>query len=107
MATARFSRRVESFVCIACGRPVEGDGFTDHCPACLVSLHVDVNPGDRLAACGGVMLPTTVEFGVKEHRLRYSCQACGYSRSVRAAKDDSLDALLGVAREAARRKLQG
>ncbi|MEK7158524.1 MAG: RNHCP domain-containing protein, partial [Patescibacteria group bacterium] len=42
-----FQRRVEDFTCESCGAQVTGDGYTNHCPQCLVSKHVDVYPGDR------------------------------------------------------------
>lgn len=47
----------ETFVCKVCGRTVvpEGAGSShrNHCPNCLYSLHVDINPGDRESDCGG------------------------------------------------------
>ena len=42
-----FTRKVEDFTCEHCGREVHGNGYTNHCPHCLHSKHVDVNPGDR------------------------------------------------------------
>ena len=50
-----FERNVEDFVCTVCGQQVEGNGYTNHCPKCLSSLHVDINPGDRASSCYGVM----------------------------------------------------
>jgi len=47
-----FTRNIENFTCERCGAAVEGNGFTNHCPACLCSKHVDINPGDRAAARG-------------------------------------------------------
>ena len=48
-----------AFVCAACGARVtpEGAGSAqrNHCPECLCSLHLDTQPGDRAAGCGGVM----------------------------------------------------
>ena len=47
----------ESFTCKQCGRLVvsggAGSGHRNHCPNCLSSLHLDVEPGDRAADCGG------------------------------------------------------
>ena len=46
----------ESFTCKVCGRLVtpEGAGSShrNHCPYCLSSLHVDIEPGDRCRRCG-------------------------------------------------------
>src|SRR5581483_786844 len=52
-----FTRRKENFRCLHCGTPVRGSGYTNHCPRCLWSRHVDVNPGDRAAECGAAMEP--------------------------------------------------
>jgi hypothetical protein len=57
----KFTRRIEDFLCGNCGATVTGDGYTNHCPACLWSQHVDINPGDRAAACGALMRPSAVE----------------------------------------------
>jgi Zn finger protein HypA/HybF involved in hydrogenase expression len=48
-----FKRTIEDFTCEHCGEQVTGNGFTNHCPQCLWSKHVDIDPGDRLALCGG------------------------------------------------------
>ena len=39
----------EDFICENCGKDVEKSSYTarDHCPYCLYSKHVDINPGDR------------------------------------------------------------
>ena len=45
----------ETFVCKVCGRTVvpqgAGSDHSNHCPTCLSSLHVDIEPGDRAADC--------------------------------------------------------
>ena len=54
----------DSFTCKHCGRLVvsagAGTGHRNHCPNCLTSLHLDVEPGDRSAHCGGLMDPVAV-----------------------------------------------
>ena len=51
----------ESFVCKVCGKTVvptgAGSDHRNHCPYCLSSQHLDNEPGDRAAECGGVMEP--------------------------------------------------
>lgn len=42
-----FTKTVEDFICAHCGTHVRGNGYTNHCPECLWSKHVDNNPGDR------------------------------------------------------------
>ena len=53
----------EGFTCAVCGKVVEPLNYSarDHCPYCLCSLHVDVNPGDRLAECHGILKPIDIE----------------------------------------------
>lgn len=54
----------DSFICKVCGRLVvsagAGSDHRNHCPNCLSSLHVDIEPGDRESDCGGVMEPVAV-----------------------------------------------
>ena len=49
----------DSFTCKVCGRLVvptgAGSDHRNHCPNCLSSLHLDIEPGDREADCGGIM----------------------------------------------------
>jgi hypothetical protein len=49
MENKRFVKNDDFFVCVHCGKEVKPLGYTsrDHCPFCLWSVHVDVNPGDR------------------------------------------------------------
>lgn len=52
----------DTFTCKHCGRVVvpigAGTQHRNHCPNCLVSLHLDDEPGDRAADCGGQMEPS-------------------------------------------------
>lgn len=91
----KFSKRVENFVCEVCGTKVKGNGFTDHCPNCLWSKHVDINPGDRSAECDGLMEPVGITQG-KEDKLRivYRCQKCGYQRVNNAVPEDNLERII-------------
>src|SRR3989344_2693847 len=52
-----FKKVIEDFTCEHCDTFVEGDGYTNHCPKCLWSLHVDNEPGDRANNCNGLMEP--------------------------------------------------
>ena len=49
MEQKRFTKNDNGFICAHCGKEVEPLGYTsrNHCPFCLWSLHVDINPGDR------------------------------------------------------------
>ncbi|SMF53758.1 RNHCP domain-containing protein [Tistlia consotensis] len=94
----RFQRRVEDFVCEHCGRAVTGDGFTNHCPACLWSKHVDLDPGDRAAGCGGAMRPVAVESRARGYLITHRCERCGLEKRNRASPADDFAAILAVAR---------
>jgi hypothetical protein len=91
-----FTRRREDFTCLHCAAAVRGTGYTNHCPRCLWSRHVDVNPGDRAAECCGAMEP----IGALSERagivLVQCCVACGHTRRNRTAADDDRDAVLAL-----------
>ncbi|WP_366656064.1 RNHCP domain-containing protein [Fodinicurvata sp. EGI_FJ10296] len=93
-----FQRRVEDFVCAHCGTAVTGDGYTNHCPSCLCSLHVDIHPGDRAAACGGLMEPIAVEQRGPGFVIVHRCRRCKFERTNRCSANDDLDGILAVMR---------
>lgn len=93
-----FQRRVEDFTCEHCGARVTGSGYTNHCPRCLWSKHVDVNPGDRAATCGGLMKPVALEGGSPEYVIVHRCERCGFERRNKAVSTDDAEALLAIAR---------
>lgn len=90
----KFQRRIENFTCEHCGQEVVGDGYTNHCPACLWSKHVDINPGDRSADCGGLMEPVGAEQKGGEAIIIHRCVKCHYIKRNRAAPDDDFDLLV-------------
>lgn len=92
----RFTRVVEDFTCEQCGFYVVGTGYTNHCSSCLWSKHVDVNPGDRAAECGGLMEPTLIETEKQDTVVTHTCKACGHTKRNRTGKADSIDAVLKV-----------
>lgn len=86
-----FTRTIEDFTCEHCGAEVKGDGYTNHCPACLWSKHVDKNPGDRAEACGGMMKPEQVELVEKEYVLIQKCVKCQFIRRAKLRPEDSFE----------------
>lgn len=81
----------EGFLCAHCGAqvaPLTNGSVRNHCPSCLWSLHVDVQPGDRASDCGGALEPVGVEPGSKGWVLVHRCTCCGARRRNRAALDD-------------------
>ena len=101
MQTPKFQRRIEDFECEHCGAQVPGSGYTNHCPECLWSKHVDIHPGDRAEPCQGMMKPIAVEHRRDEYRIQFRCQRCGLERWNKAAPEDDFEVLLKIAREQA------
>ncbi len=97
METPKFTRTIETFTCEHCGAVIEGNGYTNHCSMCLWSKHVDINPGDRAATCGGMMKPTAVENESGEYVITHTCEKCGYSKRNRVGANDNFDAVVAIA----------
>lgn len=73
-----FLKTKEDFVCEHCGTQVKGTGYTNHCPNCLWSKHVDLEvPGDRLNSCQSLMKPIGVEQKSGQWRIISQCLKCG------------------------------
>ncbi len=96
--SSTFIRNREDFRCEHCGREVQGNGYTNHCPYCLYSKHVDIFPGDRSATCGGLMAPVRVELAQSHRFLVHRCEKCGHQRKNKCAENDSFEALLEIMR---------
>ena len=100
MNSKKFLKRKENFVCLVCGVSVVGDGFTDHCPNCLFSLHIDLFPGDRKAVCKGLMEPIGLIKKNGREKIVYRCQKCGKQKLNRPAKDDNQQVLIKLSTQA-------
>ena len=92
----KFKRKIEDFVCENCKAKVKGNGYTDHCPKCLWSKHVDINPGDREANCDGLMQPISAEKKSEEYIIHYKCLKCNYKHSVKSSPDDDFEKILNL-----------
>ncbi len=92
----RFVRTKEDFTCDQCGTPVIGSGYTNHCPNCLWSKHVDENPGDRASLCGGAMEPISVAVSGGTYRILHQCKKCGFTRPQDSAKEDNMEQLIAL-----------
>lgn len=69
--------------------------YTNHCPHCLWSRHVDVHPGDRAARCRAPMRPFRLLYEKGRFVLVHECVRCGAQRRCRASRNDDLSTLLG------------
>lgn len=92
----------DSFTCKVCGRLVvpggAGSEHRNHCPNCLSSQHLDNEPGDRAANCGGVMEPIAVWVRKNgEWAVIHRCKICGALSSNRIAADDNPMQLISLA----------
>ena len=92
----------ETFVCKVCGRTVvpdgAGSGHRNHCLNCLSSQHLDREPGDRVADCGGIMEPIAVWVRKNdEWAVIHRCKICGMLSSNRIAADDNPMKLMSLA----------
>lgn len=97
MANTKFIKVKENFVCENCGAEVLGSGYTNHCPKCLWSRHMDINPGDRAEKCGGMMEPIGVELVSGKYDIIQKCQRCGAEKRNKVSEDDNLDIILALA----------
>jgi len=98
----RYEACAESFTCGFCGILVvpEGAGsrHRNHCPQCLVSIHVDVEPGDRASVCKGMMEPIGVWVRKNgEWAIIHHCRTCGELSANRIAADDNPTLLMSLA----------
>lgn len=86
----------ESFICENCGKYVEKSNYTsrDHCPYCLYSKHVDINPGDRSNTCCGLLKPIGIEKFKDTFKIIYKCQSCGIIHKNIVHNDDNSDLII-------------
>lgn len=92
----KFTRKIEDFVCENCNTSVKGSGYTNHCPKCLWSRHVDKNPGDRLSECMGMMEPIgTLRYG-DEYIIVHQCKICGHKKRNKNSPEDDVDVIIAL-----------
>lgn len=94
-----FTKNDNAFKCQHCGKMVDSLGYTsrDHCPFCLVSLHVDITPGDRANPCKGLMFPIDITTDSKKgYVINYICSKCNQKHNNKSAVDDSFKTILKV-----------
>jgi hypothetical protein len=95
-------KRQISFRCHHCRLDVPtdaaGTAHRNHCPNCLWSRHVDVEPGDRASDCLASMEPIAITVRKDgEWVLIHRCNGCGTLSSNRTAGDDNALLLVRLA----------
>ena len=93
-----FNELDEGFICENCGKEVKPLGYTsrDHCPYCLYSKHVDINPGDRLNPCKGLLKPIEIEKFKDTYKIVYKCSKCNELHKNIIAKDDDMNEIIKI-----------
>ncbi len=89
-----FLKKKENFKCRNCGYFVEGNGYTNHCPKCLYSEHVDINPGDRANKCKGLMKPIGLFKKDGTFHIIHKCEKCGEVKYNRVSTEDDPDKIV-------------
>ena len=94
-----FEKNDNEFNCRVCGKLVPALKYSsrDHCTKCLCSIHIDINPGDRLNTCLGTLVPVEVTTSNKKgYIIKYQCDKCKQFHNNKSAEDDSFKTLLKV-----------
>ena len=92
----KFNMIDEEFVCENCHNNVSKLNYTarDHCPYCLYSKHVDINPGDRNNHCMGLMMPVGIEKYRNTYKIIYRCLKCNQEHKNIIADDDDFNIII-------------
>ncbi|MGI5825893.1 MAG: RNHCP domain-containing protein [Patescibacteria group bacterium] len=92
-----FKRCQENFVCENCGAEVRGTDYTNHCPNCLWSKHVDQEvPGDRKSGCLGMMEPVGMEVKGEDYVVIHRCLKCRKIMKNKTSADDNFEKILQI-----------
>lgn len=91
----------EEFICENCGKKVSKLNYSarDHCPYCLCSKHVDINPGDRSNECKGLLKPIDIEKFKDTYKIIYECNKCGKKHKNIMANDDNMNLIIEISKK--------
>ena len=94
----RFNVCDEEFICEKCHKKVEKLIYSsrDHCPYCLYSKHVDINPGDRKNDCHGLLKPVGIEKHKDTYKILYTCLKCKEKHKNIMARDDDMNKIIEI-----------
>jgi len=92
-----FIKVTENFTCDHCHYKTTGSGYTNHCPACLYSKHVDSSvPGDRSSQCQGLMKPIGLQIKGAKVILFHQCKKCHKITRNKASQEDNQATLIKI-----------
>lgn len=96
----QFFKNDNEFICEHCGKKVEKLNYTtrDHCPYCLYSKHVDINPGDRANECKGLLKPIGIEKFKDTYKILYKCEKCHQEHKNIIANDDDMNMIIEISK---------
>ena len=96
----KFTMREEEFICENCKNNVTKLNYTarDHCPYCLYSKHVDINPGDRQNTCHGLLKPISIEKFKNTYKIIYKCEKCNQIHKNIMATDDDYNIIIELSK---------
>lgn len=91
-----FKKLNETFTCLNCGKTVlpHRTSSRDHCNYCLVGMHVDIDPGDRMNLCQGTLVPIGLLIKNGKRQIVYKCKKCNEQVKCIVAPDDSFEEIL-------------
>lgn len=94
----KFTMIDENFICINCHKEVSKLEYTarDHCPFCLTSIHIDINPGDRKNECKGILVPIDIEKYKDSYKIIYKCNKCFQIHKNIMARDDDINKIIAL-----------
>ena len=89
---------MEFYICEHCGKEVSKLEYSarDHCPYCLYSKHVDINPGDRANPCKGLLKPIDIEKFKDTYKIIYKCNKCNEYHKNIIATDDDMNVIIDI-----------
>lgn len=94
----KFNMIDEEFTCDNCHKKVPKLNYTarDHCPYCLYSKHLDINPGDRQNTCKGLLEPIQIEKYKNTYKIIYKCTKCNQYHKNIIANDDNFEKIISL-----------
>ena len=97
----KFNELDEEFICENCHKHVDRLNYSsrDHCNYCLYSKHVDINPGDRLNDCRGLLKPIGIEKHKDTFKIIYKCEKCRKMHKNIMARDDNMDIIIEISKK--------